>query len=68
MARFDRGDRINALSNDATRELTRAAEIFDDATETSFTILTGAADDIKGVWEVRRAPISRAIWMSIDWS
>ncbi|NOJ44574.1 enoyl-CoA hydratase/isomerase family protein [Bradyrhizobium australiense] len=42
VVRFDRGDRINALSDGATRELTRAAESFDDDTKTSVVILTGA--------------------------
>lgn len=41
VVRFDRGDRINALSEDAIRELTRAAESFGDDTETSVVILTG---------------------------
>lgn len=31
VVRFDRGDRMNALSADAIRELTRAAESFDDS-------------------------------------
>ncbi len=41
-SRFDRGDGINALSPDAMRELTQAAESFDDDAETSVVILTGA--------------------------
>ncbi|WP_377828097.1 enoyl-CoA hydratase/isomerase family protein [Bradyrhizobium lupini] len=41
VVRFDRGDRINALSDDATRELTRAAQCFEDDAETSVVILTG---------------------------
>jgi len=53
VVRFDRGDRINALSNDAIRELTRAAESFEDDSETSVVILTGgkaftAGADLKG--------------------
>ena len=42
VVRFDRGDGINALSPDAMRELTQAAESFDDDAETSVVILTGA--------------------------
>ncbi|WOH75617.1 enoyl-CoA hydratase/isomerase family protein [Bradyrhizobium sp. NDS-1] len=41
VVRFDRGDRINALSDDATRELTRVAQCFEDDAETSVVILTG---------------------------
>ena len=41
VVRFNRGDRINALSTDAIRELTRAAESFQDDTKTSVVILTG---------------------------
>ena len=42
VVRFDRGDGINALSPDAMRQLTAAAEGFDDDAETSVVILTGA--------------------------
>ncbi len=42
VVRFDRGDGINALSPDAMRQLTAAAESFDDDAETSVVILTGA--------------------------
>ncbi|MGY4430814.1 enoyl-CoA hydratase [Bradyrhizobium sp. F1.13.1] len=53
VVRFDRGDAINALNDDATRELTRAAQSFDDDTETSVVILAGgksfsAGADLKG--------------------
>src|SRR5918994_2333927 len=41
IVRFDRGDGINALSPDAMRELTAAAESFDDDAETSVVVLTG---------------------------
>lgn len=42
VVRFDRGDGINALSPQAMRELTAAAESFDDDAETSVVVLTGA--------------------------
>lgn len=53
VVRFERGDGINALSADAICELTEAAESFDDDTETSVVILTGAkvfsaGADLKG--------------------
>lgn len=41
VVRFDRGDRINALSADVIRDLTRAAESFEGDTKTSVVILTG---------------------------
>lgn len=41
VVRFDRGDRINALSDDVIRDLTRAAESFEGDTKTSVVILTG---------------------------
>lgn len=40
---FDRGDRLNALSNAAMRELTAVARSFEDDLETSVIVLTGTA-------------------------
>lgn len=40
---FDRGDKLNALSNAAMRELTAVARSFEDDLETSAIVLTGAA-------------------------
>lgn len=43
VVRFDRGDRLNALSMKAMRELRDAARRFEDDTETSAVVLTGTA-------------------------
>ena len=43
IVRFDRGDRINALSPAAMRELTAAARSFEDDIATSVVVLTGNA-------------------------
>lgn len=40
---FDRGDKLNALSNAAMRELTAVARSFEDDLETSAIVLTGTA-------------------------
>lgn len=40
---FDRGDKLNALSAAAMRELTEVARSFEDDLETSVVVLTGAA-------------------------
>ena len=42
VVRFDRGDRINALSPEAMRQLTQAARSFEDDGDTSVVVLTGA--------------------------
>src|SRR6201994_490698 len=41
VVRFDRGDGINALSPEAMRQLTRAAQSFEDDADTSVVVLTG---------------------------
>ena len=41
IVRFDRGDGINALSPEAMRQLTRAAQSFEDDADTSVVVLTG---------------------------
>ena len=43
VVRFDRGDGVNALSPEASRQLTDAARSFEDDAETSVVILTGSA-------------------------
>ncbi|HTE35255.1 MAG TPA: enoyl-CoA hydratase/isomerase family protein, partial [Reyranella sp.] len=43
VVRFDRGDNINALSNQAMRELRDVTRDFEDDLETSVVILTGSA-------------------------
>ena len=43
VVRFDRGDHINALSNQAMRELRDVTRDFEDDLETSVVILTGSA-------------------------
>jgi enoyl-CoA hydratase/carnithine racemase len=43
VARFDRGDGINALSPEALRQLTDAARSFEDDSGTSVVVLTGGA-------------------------
>ena len=42
VVRFDRGDGINALSPEAMRQLTTAARSFEDDSDTSVVVLTGA--------------------------
>lgn len=43
LVRFDRGDGINALSPEAIRQLTAAANSFEDDGDTSAVVLTGGA-------------------------
>ena len=43
VVRFDRGDNINALSQQAMRELRDAPREFEDDLETTVVILTGSA-------------------------
>ena len=43
VVRFDRGDNINALSQQAMRELRDVPRDFEDDLETSVVILTGSA-------------------------
>ena len=42
VVRFDRGDKLNALSDAVMRELTEVARSFEDDLETSAIVLTGA--------------------------
>lgn len=69
VVRFDRGDSINALSQQAMRELRDAPRDFEDDTETSVVILTGAAKafsagfDLKDpeAWQGKPLPIGERI-------
>jgi enoyl-CoA hydratase/carnithine racemase len=66
IVRFDRGDRLNALSVAAMRELRGAAQSFEDDTATSVVILTGnaacfsAGFDLGDVEGQRRADLGLA--------
>jgi enoyl-CoA hydratase len=52
---FDRGDRINALSPEALRQLTAAARSFEDDAATSVVVLTGNAHAFSAGFDLRDA-------------
>ena len=64
VVRFDRGDGINALSPDAMRELTEAAESFDDDAETS-VVDSDRREDVQRRRrpEERGGPFAREPWI-----
>ncbi len=53
IVRFDRGDRLNALSADAMRELRAAAQSFEDDPATSVVILTGNAHGFSAGFDLK---------------
>jgi enoyl-CoA hydratase len=53
VVRFDRGDGINALSPEALRQLTDAARSFEDDSETSVVVLTGAPKAFSAGFDLR---------------
>lgn len=53
VVRFDRGDRINALSPETMRQLRAAAQSFEDDLATSVVILTGRADAFSAGFDLR---------------
>lgn len=55
VVRFDRGDRLNALSAEAMRELRAAAQSFEDDPKTSVVILTGAAHGFSAGFDLKDA-------------
>lgn len=55
VVRFDRGDRLNALSATAMRELRVAAQSFEDDHETSVVILTGTAHGFSAGFDLKDA-------------
>ncbi|HRD77108.1 MAG TPA: enoyl-CoA hydratase/isomerase family protein, partial [Hyphomicrobiaceae bacterium] len=55
LVRFDRGDRINALSPEAMRQLRAAAQSFDDDLETSVVVLTGNAHAFSAGFDLKDA-------------
>ncbi|MDE2362053.1 MAG: enoyl-CoA hydratase/isomerase family protein [Hyphomicrobiales bacterium] len=55
VVRFDRGDRINALSPQAMRELRAAAQSFEDDHATSVVVLTGNAYGFSAGFDLRDA-------------
>ena len=55
VVRFDRGDRLNALSATAMRELRAAAQGFEDDFETSVVILTGTAHGFSAGFDLKDA-------------
>lgn len=52
---FDRGDRINALSPEAMRQLRAAAQTFEDDLDTSVVVLTGNAHAFSAGYDLRDA-------------
>src|ERR1700756_5657557 len=59
IVRFDRGDNINALSQQAMRELRDVPRDFEDDLETSVVILTGSAKAFSAGFDLKD-PESRA--------
>jgi enoyl-CoA hydratase/carnithine racemase len=55
LVRFDRGERINALSPEAMRQLRAAARSFEDDLSTSVVVLTGRADGFTGGFDLKDA-------------
>jgi enoyl-CoA hydratase len=53
VVRFDRGGSINALSPEALRQLTNAARSFEDDSETSVVVLTGAPKAFSAGFDLR---------------
>jgi enoyl-CoA hydratase len=53
VVRFDRGDKLNALSATAMRELRAAAQTFEDDFETSVVILTGTATGFSAGFDLK---------------
>ena len=53
VVRFDRGDRLNALSAAAMRELRAAAQSFEDDFETSVVILTGTSHGFSAGFDLK---------------
>jgi enoyl-CoA hydratase/carnithine racemase len=53
IVRFDRGDRLNALSPEAMRQLKAAALSFEDDLETSVVILTGNAHALSAGFDLK---------------
>ena len=55
VVRFDRGDRLNALSAEAMRELRAAAQSFEDDPATSVVILTGTPHGFSAGFDLKDA-------------
>ena len=55
VVRFDRGDRLNALSAEAMRELRAAAQSFEDDPKTSVVILTGTPHGFSAGFDLKDA-------------
>jgi enoyl-CoA hydratase len=55
VARFDRGDGVNALSPEVMRELTAAARSFEDDGDTSVVVLTGSARAFSAGFDLKDA-------------
>jgi enoyl-CoA hydratase len=53
VVRFDRGDRINALSPEAIRQLTATARSFEDDGETSVVVLTGSSSAFSAGFDLK---------------
>jgi enoyl-CoA hydratase len=66
VARFDRGDGINALSPEALRQLTQAARSFEDDSETSVVVLTGGPKAFSAGFDLKdpEGRARRTIWIS----
>ena len=55
VVRFDRGDRTNALSPEAMRQLTDAARSFEDDSATSAVVLTGSSRAFSAGFDLKDA-------------
>ena len=55
VVRLDRGDKVNALSPDAMRQLRAAAQSFEDDLETSVVVLTGTAKAFSAGFDLKSA-------------
>ena len=60
VVRFDRGDRLNALSQTAMRELRDAARSFEDDHATSAVVLTGTATAFSAGFDLKDPEASAA--------
>lgn len=60
LVRLDRGDRANALSLQALRELNEAARSFDDDAHTSAIVLTGSASNFTNGADLKDAELTRS--------
>ncbi len=61
VVRFDRGDDLNALSQDLMRDLIEVAQSFEEDTETSAVVLTGGPRAFSAGIDLRDPPLMAAL-------